>query len=161
MDPRLTPLYDIFKLNSRLFLNCLEGMDEDQARWRPGAASNSAGFVAAHLVDSRRYSATVLGLSLPPCFGGRLDAAKSIGEVKDLPRLDEIRSEWKSVTGNLRERLKAATPEELDRPVATQFPVDDKRVLGVFGFLMQHDSYHIGQLAFLRKQAGLEAMRYS
>lgn len=49
----MTALYEIFKLNSRLYLNCLDGMDEDQARWRPTGATNSAAFVALHLLDSR------------------------------------------------------------------------------------------------------------
>lgn len=161
MDPRLAPLYEIFKLNSRLLLNCLAGMDEDQARWRPSRASNSAAFLAAHLVDSRRYLAGLLGLKLPPSFGGSLDAARSIEEVTDLPTLDEIRHEWKTVTGNLRERLKAMTATELDQAYTGPFPVADRTTLGVIAFLAQHDSYHIGQLGFLRKQAGLEAMSYS
>jgi uncharacterized damage-inducible protein DinB len=34
-------------------------------------------------------------------------------------------------------------------------------MLGALTFLVQHDSYHIGQLALLRKHAGLPAMRYT
>jgi uncharacterized damage-inducible protein DinB len=33
-------------------------------------------------------------------------------------------------------------------------------VLGALTFLVQHDSYHLGQLSLLRKWAGLPAMRY-
>jgi uncharacterized damage-inducible protein DinB len=157
----LSPLYEIFKLNSRLLLNCLDGMKEDQARWRPGPACNSAAFIAAHLVGSRQYLGTVMGLDLPSPFGGRLDATKSIGETKDLPQLEEIRAEWKTVTGNLRERFKEITADDLAKPYAGQFPVADRTTLGVIAFLIQHDSYHIGQLGLLRKQAGLESMRYT
>ena len=39
-------------------------------------------------------------------------------------------------------------------------PVDDKSNMGLLIFMMQHESYHIGQLAILRKQAGLPAMSY-
>jgi hypothetical protein len=28
-------------------------------------------------------------------------------------------------------------------------------------FLLQHDSFHIGQLAFLRRFSGLDALKYS
>jgi uncharacterized damage-inducible protein DinB len=31
----------------------------------------------------------------------------------------------------------------------------------LFGFMVQHDSYHLGQLSLLRKRAGLPAMSYS
>ena len=40
-------------------------------------------------------------------------------------------------------------------------PLEDSSVLGLFGFMVQHDSYHLGQLSLLRKYAGLPAMSYS
>ena len=33
--------------------------------------------------------------------------------------------------------------------------------LALIAFLMQHDSYHIGQVAFLRRQLGKPAMVYT
>ena len=33
--------------------------------------------------------------------------------------------------------------------------------LALIAFLMQHDSYHIGQVAFLRRQLGKPAMAYT
>ena len=36
-----------------------------------------------------------------------------------------------------------------------------KTTLGMLTFLVQHDSYHIGQLSLLRKYAGMPAMQYS
>jgi uncharacterized damage-inducible protein DinB len=49
---------------------------------------------------------------------------------------------------------------ELDAEAPYQFPISDPSVLGMTAFLVQHESYHIGQMAFLRKQLGLEAMAY-
>ena len=40
-------------------------------------------------------------------------------------------------------------------------PIDDTSVLGLLGFMVQHDSYHLGQLSLLRKHCGLPAMAYS
>jgi uncharacterized damage-inducible protein DinB len=135
-------------------------MDEDQARWRAGDRTNSACFIAAHLVTARHYLGTMLGLSGPSPFKGRLDGARSIDDARDLPGLEEIRSEWKAVTGNLRERLKAMSADDLAKPYSGQFPIADRTTLGLIAFLLQHDSYHIGQLGLLRKQVGLEAMSY-
>jgi uncharacterized damage-inducible protein DinB len=157
---RLVPIYEIFKLNSRLFLNCLDGWKEDQARWRPSPDANSAAFIALHLVDSRHYIAKTLGMTTENPFGFLADAT-TIDDVKTWPKLDEIRSAWKTVTGNIRERFKTLTPEDLAAPSSwTEVPVDDKTNLGLVNFMFQHESYHIGQLAILRKQAGLPAMSY-
>jgi uncharacterized damage-inducible protein DinB len=39
--------------------------------------------------------------------------------------------------------------------------VPDTSRLGLIAFLTQHDSYHIGQLAFLRRQLGRSPMAYT
>jgi uncharacterized damage-inducible protein DinB len=53
------------------------------------------------------------------------------------------------------------TAADLDAPLTTQFPgAADQTVLSALTFLVQHDSYHVGQLALLRKYVGLPAMRY-
>ena len=57
--------------------------------------------------------------------------------------------------------MAAITPAELDAPSGSQMPLEDSSVLGLFGFMVQHDSYHLGQLSLLRKYAGLPAMSYS
>lgn len=160
MHDRLVPIYEILKLNSRLFLNCLEGWKEDQARWRPSPDTNSAAFLALHLVDSRHYIARILGVTMENPFAFLADA-RTIDDVKTWPKLDDIRAAWKSVTGNLRERFKTLAPEDLAAKADWQeMPMDDKTNVGLVIFMMQHESYHIGQLAILRKQAGLPAMSY-
>ena len=43
---------------------------------------------------------------------------------------------------------------------ALSFPLANGTLLGTLTFLVQHDSYHLGQLSLLRKYCGLPAMRY-
>ncbi len=160
MDARLAPLYDIFKLNSRIFLNCLEGMNDDQASWRASEDVNSASFIALHLVDTRHHIATFCGLELDNRFAPLVKGRRSIAEMHGLPSLEEIREEWKSVTGEIRARMATLDAAALDHDTNTKLQIDNKSLLGVLAFLMQHDSYHIGQLALLRKQVGLPAMSY-
>jgi len=47
-----------------------------------------------------------------------------------------------------------------DDASTTRFPVADPTRLGTLAFLAQHDTYHIGQLALLRRFVGLKAMSY-
>jgi uncharacterized damage-inducible protein DinB len=61
----------------------------------------------------------------------------------------------------LRDRLQRLTPEDLDAATTTRFPTATPTILGVLAFLVQHDSYHIGQLALLRRQVGLPPMSYT
>jgi uncharacterized damage-inducible protein DinB len=160
VEARLAPLYDIYKLNSRLYLNCLDGMDDDRARWRPTDQTNSAAYLALHLVDTRYYLATHVSMTLTNPFAAILKEARGIGDLKVLPKLDDVRAAWKHVTGETRVRLGQMTDADLDRVASAKLPTDDERTIGMLSFLMQHESYHIGQLGLLRKQMGLAAMAY-
>jgi uncharacterized damage-inducible protein DinB len=81
--------------------------------------------------------------------------------VKKSPPLAEVQQAWTLASHALRDRLETITSAELDATVKTRFPVPDQTMLAVLTFLVQHDSYHIGQLSLLRKHAGLPAMQYA
>jgi len=160
VEQALTPLYEIFKLNSRLYLNCLEDMDEDQARWRPNGQTNSAAFVALHLLDSRFFIARTMGIEHVSPFAAMTEGKRSIEDMQDMPSIEQLRTTWRDITGEIRERFKALSAADLSRAIDTKLPLENKTLLGVLSFLLQHDSFHLGQLALLRKQMGLQAMSY-
>jgi uncharacterized damage-inducible protein DinB len=43
------------------------------------------------------------------------------------------------------------TDEELAETSKPSVPGDDRTILGAMAFLIQHEAYHIGQMAFIRK----------
>ena len=160
MDPRVKPLAEILRLNTRLLVNCLDGLTDQSAQVRHGEGVNSATFIAAHVADSRFYLLRTLGGARDNPLSVYLDKASSIDEITELPSLDSIRDAWSGVSADLDAVLDAATAEELELPVKARFPGVDATRLGALTFLVQHDSYHVGQLALLRKPAGLPAMSY-
>jgi uncharacterized damage-inducible protein DinB len=161
MDPRVAPLADILRLNTRLFRNCLEGLDDEQAGLRPSGATNSAAFVAAHLADSRFYLLQMLGAEQPNPIASALAGTRSIDDLKQIPPLAQTLAAWATASHALRDRLEALTAADLDAPVTARFPMPNATVMGTLTFLVQHDSYHLGQLALLRKHAGKPAMSYT
>ena len=161
MDPRVAPLAGTLRLNRRLFRNCLDGITEEQARARPSDVTNSAAFVAAHMAESRFYTLKVLGAERPNPLARYLGEWRGIDEIQEWPSLAEIESAWAEASVALDARLEAVAPGELDAPSGTRMPIEDTSVLGLLGFMVQHDSYHLGQLSLLRKHAGLPAMAYS
>lgn len=158
-DPRTAPLRSCLELNTRLFESCLSGVDEATALHRPGPASNNMSFIAAHLVDARRYLANLLGPEVDNPFS-ELGDGESIDDFDELPTVERLLAAWREVSTAVLTRLEAVSAEELDRQTEQAFPVDDPTLLGAIAFLSQHDAYHVGQLAYLRKLAGLGAMSY-
>jgi uncharacterized damage-inducible protein DinB len=160
MDPRVQPLASILRLNTRLFLNCLDGLSDETARVRHASGANSATFIAAHVTDSRFFILKTLGGTLENPLSASLDKAKSIDDITDWPTLDTIRGAWTEVSSAVDGQLGASTPDDLSAAVDARFPGVERTRLGALTFLVQHDSYHLGQLALLRKPAGLPAMSY-
>jgi uncharacterized damage-inducible protein DinB len=160
MDMRVAPLADILRLNTVLFRNCLDGLTDEQAAQRPSGATNNAAFVAAHLTNSRFHLLNVLGVPEKDPLAPYLDGRQSIDDLARLPPLSAIHEAWTNAARLLRDRLAALTSAELDAPSTARFPLSDGTVMATLTFLVQHDSYHLGQLSLLRKYCGLPAMRF-
>jgi uncharacterized damage-inducible protein DinB len=161
MHPSVAPLHRTLRLNTRLYLNCLEGVDDQAARRRPNEHTNSLAFVALHLVDSRHFLARLLSAPAENPFAALLDSVRGIDELGETPPLPPIRAAWIEVSAVLERRLEALTGAELAREPGQNFLPDDPTLLGAVTFLAQHDGYHVGQMALLRKFLGLNAMSYA
>ncbi len=160
MDARIGPLAEILRLNTVLFRNCLDGLTDAEAGVRPSGETNSAAFVAAHLTNSRYFLLKQLGVDEPDPLARYLDGRKAISEVAQLPPLSEVQDAWTRVAHLLRDRLATLSGAELEAATTMRFPLSDGTLLSTLTFLVQHDSYHVGQLSLLRKYCGLPAMKY-
>jgi uncharacterized damage-inducible protein DinB len=87
--------------------------------------------------------------------------ARSIADIREWPTLDEIRTAWLAVSAHLQRLLGRLTEADLSEPNVHRFPLGDSTRLGLIAFLAQHDSYHLGQVGFLRRQLGKGAMSYA
>ena len=161
MNPAVRPLISTLELNTRLLLNALDGVSEDHARMRPNERTNHALFLACHLVDSRHYLARALGLESESPFKAMLEGADGIDDVKEYPSLDRVRQAWKDVGNRLSSHIAGLEASDLEKAPPFAFPIEGGgTLLGCLAFLVQHDSYHLGQVALLRRFVGLEAMSY-
>ena len=156
----LKPVHQILSLNTRLLHNCLEGVDDALGNRRVTTDTNSLAFLAAHLSQSRHYACMMAGRPLTDPLEGRLKG-KSLDDVGPLPSLTDITSAWDAVSVHLLKTLEELTDDDMKREATRRLPGSDGTVGSVLPFLAQHDSYHIGQMAILRRQLGLGAMKYS
>lgn len=161
MNAQVAPLHGILELNTDLLLNCLDGLSDEEALRRLPGGGNSIAFLAAHLTDSRHYLAQRLGHPLANPLSRFLAEASSIEDIVEWPSLEEQREWWLGISRHLGDVLAARTDEDLRRTDVHRFPMSDSTELTLISFLSQHDSYHLGQIAFLRRQLGKPAMAYT
>jgi uncharacterized damage-inducible protein DinB len=160
MDPQVAPLAALFELNTDLLLNCLDGLTDAEAQRRLEAGGNSVTFLASHLTDSRHFLVARLGRPATNPLARYLADVRSIEDIQEWPSLKEIGQAWLAVSAHLLAVLGDLSASELAESNVHSFPTSDPTRLGMIAFLVQHDSYHLGQVAFLRRQLGKLPMSY-
>ena len=162
VEPVARPLRALIELNTDLVLNCLDGISEADARARLAGVTNSISFLLAHIADARFFLAKLVGRPLENPLETRLSGVRSIDDAPSLPPLGELRGIWVAISGHVLQAVDEATAGQWAGPSGSEyaFPVADPTLLGAVAFLVQHESYHLGQISLLRKARGFAAMSY-
>ena len=67
------------------------------------------------------------------------------------PSPDKVLAAWKELGAGLPAALEAVSAEAIRAAAPTPSPSLDGTVGGMVGFLAMHESYHVGQLVYLRR----------
>ena len=154
MDPIVSAFAQFIGLNDHLIGKALDGLTEEEA-WRlPGADSNPVIWIAGHVAASRSALVGALGGGVDLPWAARFGQKTQPDQAAGGPSLGEIRAAIATLTERLMERLAALTDADLARAAPRSFPIPDRTVRGMIVFLVYHESYHVGQLAYLRKWLG-------
>ncbi len=151
----------IFNLNSRLFLNALEGVTEEQAKERISNHNNPLNWLAVHTVWARYNIAALMGKPGNNPYNGLFEGFKPFDPNYQYATLAEAKAEWQKATELLKEALATVTEEQLAADAPFKNPTGDSTINGTIAFLAQHESYDVGQIGFLKKYFTKEAMSYN
>ena len=151
----------IFNLNERLFLNSLAGVTDEQAHERVSGHNNPLIWVATHTAWARYNAAALAGRPAANPYQHLFENFKPIDSTMVFPTIDEVKAEWKKASALLKEALVNISEQHLAAPAPFAPPTGDSTMEGAIIFLSQHESYDIGQMAYLKKFLTKEAMSYS
>jgi hypothetical protein len=151
-----------FDMQTRLFINTLEGITDSESTTRENDHVNHMKFIAGHILNTRVNFLTQLTGGQPDTsYVEKFGRGVKIDPNGDYPPLSEITSKWNTTANGIGTGI-ANAPEEMlaaKSPIAA--PIADDTMRGLFAFLISHEAYHIGQLGLLRKMIGKEAMSYN
>jgi len=151
----------MLNMNTRLFINALEGVTDAQAKERVSGHNNPVCWLATHTVWARYNTCAMLGMptSKNP-YDGMFENFRPFNTDDKFPTMDEVKAEWNKASELLTKALASVTEEHLAADCPLKSPIGDFSFGGTVAFLTQHESYDIGQLAFLKKYHTKEAMKY-
>ena len=143
----------IFKLNTDLFHRAVKDVPPDRWLARPGDDSNHLLWIAGHVVVHRARVLKLLGQEWSAPWEGLFARGVMLTADDQYPGIGELVQIWDNVSGRLASSLAGASPEVLAETVSKGMTLDGK-ISGQIAFLALHESYHVGQMAYLRKWLG-------
>ena len=153
MHPNQSMLTQLFLTEARFHLMqqylpwlraCLEKLSEDDMWWRPNAQSNSAGNLILHLCGNIRQW-VIHGV------GGAEDLRQRKAEFAEqgpIPKA-ELLVQLEATLAEVDAVLQRVTAEALAQP--RQIQGFDQTVLSAIFHVVEHFSYHTGQIIYLTK----------
>lgn len=144
-----------FKTNEMLFKKTTDGIPKERWLEKPGKDSNCLQWVAGHIAISRGLILNMLGTPWTDPWGGAFAGGKKPVDPNQLAAPEEIARVWDDVSARVSAALEAATPEALAKPApAGRGPAFDGTIGGKIAFMSLHETYHMGQMGYLRKWLG-------
>ncbi len=146
-----------YGVNTGLLVKAFSDIKDEDIFRRPDGG-NSLHWIAGHVTDSRMYIGGLAGLGTESPWGKLFDAKCEIKESEAYPPIGEILSTFQDIGAKLLTRFDELSDDELAASVEPNFPGQEQTVFGAIAFLSLHESYHVGQLAYIRRLFGYEPL---
>jgi DinB superfamily len=154
MDPAIATIAPLFRASHQLFHRALDGVSREDLLRRPHDGSNPLIWVAGHAMTSRSSLTRIVGERVDNQWSDIFARGATVDSNVPYPEVGEIIALWDTVTEKLMARLAELHDDDLSQPSPFPVPTGDKTKRGAIVFLNYHETYHIGQMAYLRKWLG-------
>lgn len=152
MESKFGYVEGMFKTNSDLVKKALDGIPAAQWVVKPSDCSNHLMWVAGHIIWARGNLLRTLGVDWRLSWAKQFGRGSQPEEIREYPLVDEVRKVWNDLSGQLAACLASVPAEALDKP--HDKPTFDGKVGGFVAFLAFHETYHVGQVTYIRKWLG-------
>lgn len=143
-----------FNFNAALFEKSIEGLTPEEWQKCPGDSSNPMIWIAGHIVWARSRALDFLGTKWSRPWLAQLGRGEKIADPAQCPSPEEVLLAWQDVKAALNAAMEGASEETLSAPSPPGPPTFDGKLSGLLSFLAIHESYHVGQAAYVRRWLG-------
>ena len=154
MEKQICPLYEVFNFNTGFFQRALEGITDDETLKIIDENSNTMLWIAGHLITSRCNVLKLCGSSLDSPYYEYFKKGTKLQSGIKYPSIKTLVDEWIQLSYIMTAELKKLHESDLNKPSPFKLPVSENNIINCIGFLLMHESYHIGQLGYIRRILG-------
>jgi hypothetical protein len=153
MDPVLAACTTMMGTNEHLLGKAVEGLTPEDGWKHPGDA-NPIHWIAGHVTIYRHSLLAALGVGSELPWAAPFKRLTQPDSSAEVPPLPEILAALSAAGPRLAARYAELSDADLSAPAPFKLPTPDPSLRGMIAFFAYHESYHLGQIAYVRKWIG-------
>ena len=154
MENGFSNVASMFKTNTDIINKAIADVAAEDWFRKPGDDSNHLLWVLGHVVVHRGRTLGFLGADWNTEWASLFARGAERTDDGKYPSVGELRDAWSQVSADLSAALRNASPDDLAKAAPAGPPSFDGKVSGTVAFFAFHDTYHTGQISYLRKWLG-------
>jgi uncharacterized damage-inducible protein DinB len=154
----LAPIAFIFQANDGLIRQTLSDLPAEALWKQPGAQGNSIMWIVGHITQTRAGLLALLGERVSTGWGELFRRGAQRQDHSVYPEPQAIKAKGVELMNQLREKLATITEDELAAPVTAVKLPNVATVGDALAFFAFHEAYHVGQLGYVKKALGYNAI---
>lgn len=147
-----------YRFHHQFLPGLLDSMDDEAMRTTFGRLGRCAHWELGHIVASRRFIGRQAGLEIPAVAWEEFFSPESDPTWNEnWPGPEELLKDFGSTGVQILDAIEAFSPEQFQKQVPGLFdPETSEPLANQISFLLTHESYHMGQVGYIRSLLGLE-----
>lgn len=154
METDFAHVQGMFKANTDIVNKAIADVDAEHWFKNPGDDSNHLMWIMGHLVVHRGQTLKILGVDWNNQWASLFARGAERLADAEYPSAEEMRAAWQDVSAHLSAALQQPSPDLLAKDAPKGPPTFDGKVGGTVAFYAFHDTYHVGQISYVRKWLG-------
>jgi hypothetical protein len=154
MPPEFVTTAHIFRRNESLLAKAIEGIGAEQWTLRPQELGNCALWIVGHIVWARSRALKLLGVEWTAPWLSQFERGSKCEDTSQYPSSADVLIAWEELCASLQPALEAAPAEAMATLAKPPSPSFDGTIGGMVSFLAMHETYHVGQVVYLRRLLG-------
>jgi uncharacterized damage-inducible protein DinB len=148
-----------FRYNNNFTVNFVKDLAPEEWFKRPDGAANHVAWIVGHVIWARTAVLARLGSKWSAPWLGMFGRGEKVDDTAAYPSPDTLMAAWQEVSGALDSALESASDALVDQPAPKPGPPSaDGKLSGTIRFLSWHETYHVGQLSYVRGLLGHKSL---
>jgi uncharacterized damage-inducible protein DinB len=144
-----------FRYNNNFTANFVKDLSPEEWFTRPEGSANHVAWIVGHIIWARTAVLSRLGAQWSAPWLGLFARGQKVDDTAAYPSPDALMAAWHEVSSALSGALEGASDELVDGPAPQPGPPSaDGKLSGTIRFLSWHESYHVGQISYVRGLLG-------